>query len=182
MLVGWQFLCQDIGGRLPRCQRNMRQPPTKNAQTLNSWKEIASYLGRGVRTVQRWESELQLPVHRMGRSERSPVFAFPRELDIWLRRQAGVERYSHNVAPNATEPDCWKNRLSNLNRSARLASRAMQLINVQQAHTRSIAEQLERMAHLVPTIGKLRTSFPAFGDEPVSPITSRRSLSARTGG
>ena len=32
---------------------------------LDSWKEIAAYLGRGVRTVQRWEREEGLPVHRL---------------------------------------------------------------------------------------------------------------------
>jgi len=26
-------------------------------ELLNSWKEIAAYLNRGVRTVQRWETE-----------------------------------------------------------------------------------------------------------------------------
>ena len=31
---------------------------------LNTWKEIATYMGRGVRTVQRWERELGLPVRR----------------------------------------------------------------------------------------------------------------------
>jgi hypothetical protein len=29
-----------------------------------SWKEIAAYLGREVRTVQRWENTEGLPVHR----------------------------------------------------------------------------------------------------------------------
>ena len=51
---------------------------------LNSWKEIATYLGRGVRTVQRWERELQLPVHRIGQGTRSPVFARPQELNFWI--------------------------------------------------------------------------------------------------
>jgi hypothetical protein len=59
-----------------------------NSAILNSWKEIATYLGRGVRTVQRWQSELQLPVHRTRRSPRSPVFAYKVELDIWLHRNA----------------------------------------------------------------------------------------------
>ena len=31
---------------------------------LDSWKEIAAYLNRGVRTVRRWEEEEGLPVHR----------------------------------------------------------------------------------------------------------------------
>ncbi len=64
----------------------------KVSSTLNSWKEIAVYLGRGVRTVQRWERELGLPVHRIRESDHSPVFAFTNELQIWLelRRKAGV--------------------------------------------------------------------------------------------
>jgi len=54
------------------------------AGILNSWKEIAAYLGRGIRTVQRWERDLSLPVHRIGKGKRSPVFAMPRELNFWL--------------------------------------------------------------------------------------------------
>ena len=43
---------------------------------LNGWKEIAGFLGKGVRTVQRWERELGLPVHRLGREGGEIVFAF----------------------------------------------------------------------------------------------------------
>jgi hypothetical protein len=53
-------------------------------QMLNSWKEIASFLDRGVRTVQRWERDLQLPVHRIGRGKRSPVYATVPELKFWV--------------------------------------------------------------------------------------------------
>lgn len=53
---------------------------------LNSWKDIATYLGRGVRTVQRWEAELQLPIHRPRGKNRSAVIAFREELDQWLSR------------------------------------------------------------------------------------------------
>lgn len=55
-----------------------------SAAILNSWKEIASYLDRGVRTVQRWERELRLPVHRIGKGKRSPVYALVPELNFWL--------------------------------------------------------------------------------------------------
>jgi hypothetical protein len=51
---------------------------------LNSWKEIAGYLGRGVRTVQRWEAQLGLPVHRPAGKDHSAVIAFSSELDQWL--------------------------------------------------------------------------------------------------
>src|SRR5512142_1453329 len=50
---------------------------------LNGWKEIACYLGRGVRTVQRWEKQSGCPVHRPNGSPRGTVFAFAEELDGW---------------------------------------------------------------------------------------------------
>ncbi|HKD80252.1 MAG TPA: hypothetical protein VKH81_11210 [Candidatus Angelobacter sp.] len=59
---------------------------TSNDDVLNSWKEVASYLGRGVRTVQRWEQELNLPVRRPRGRSRSAVIAFKTELDTWLHR------------------------------------------------------------------------------------------------
>jgi hypothetical protein len=54
---------------------------------LNSWKEIANYVGRGVRTVQRWEAQLGLPVHRPAGKDHSAVLAFSSELDEWLNRR-----------------------------------------------------------------------------------------------
>jgi len=52
---------------------------------LNSWSEIARYMGRGVRTVQRYEQNLALPIHRPSGKEHSSVLAFADELDEWLR-------------------------------------------------------------------------------------------------
>lgn len=60
----------------------------KAAEILNSWKEIAQYLSRGVRTVQRWECDLQLPVRRPRQKSRSAVIAFKSELDLWLLRSS----------------------------------------------------------------------------------------------
>lgn len=57
-----------------------------NSDVLNSWKEVAAYLGRGVRTVQRWEQELGLPVRRPRGKERSAIIALKPELDRWLHR------------------------------------------------------------------------------------------------
>jgi hypothetical protein len=53
-------------------------------EILNSWKEVAQYLGRGVRTVQRWEHELGLPVRRPRGKSRSPIMALREELDSWI--------------------------------------------------------------------------------------------------
>lgn len=51
---------------------------------LDSWKEIAAYLGRGVTTVQRWEQLEGLPVHRLPHAKKGSVFALKSELDAWL--------------------------------------------------------------------------------------------------
>jgi phage terminase Nu1 subunit (DNA packaging protein) len=56
-----------------------------SVRTFQSWKEIALYMGRGVRTVQRWEA-FGLPVHRPAGRERSAVFAIEHELDDWMQQ------------------------------------------------------------------------------------------------
>jgi Tol biopolymer transport system component len=50
---------------------------------LDSWKEIAAYLKRSVRTVTRWEREESLPVHRHLHSKSGSVYAYKAELDAW---------------------------------------------------------------------------------------------------
>lgn len=52
-------------------------------QRLSSWKEIAAYVRREVRTVVRWEKERGLPVHRVPGGQGRSVFAFTDELDRW---------------------------------------------------------------------------------------------------
>jgi hypothetical protein len=54
-----------------------------SADRLDSWKEIASYLGREVRTVQRWEKRESLPVHRHLHQKIGSVYAFKTEIDKW---------------------------------------------------------------------------------------------------
>lgn len=56
-----------------------------NRRILWGWKEIARYLGLGVRTVQRHEVESMLPIRRPGEGDRSAVMAFSDEIDAWLR-------------------------------------------------------------------------------------------------
>src|SRR5215471_2657191 len=56
-----------------------------SAEVLNSWKEIAAYTGRGIRTIQRWERELGFPVRRPREKSRSAVVAIKSEIDCWFR-------------------------------------------------------------------------------------------------
>jgi TolB-like protein/tetratricopeptide (TPR) repeat protein len=59
---------------------------------LDSWKEIAAYLKREVRTVQRWEKAAGLPIHRHQVEKQGTVYAYKSELDEWFReRQLQLE-------------------------------------------------------------------------------------------
>lgn len=50
---------------------------------LDGWGEIADYFHRGVRTVQRWEKDIGLPVRRIGSGRTASVYALRSELDAW---------------------------------------------------------------------------------------------------
>lgn len=56
------------------------------SESLSCWKDIAAYFGKGVRTVQRWEHVLAMPVRRPTGATRQVVFALPEELDEWVRK------------------------------------------------------------------------------------------------
>src|SRR6266852_4686767 len=61
--------------------------PALQDKKLVSWKEIASHLGREVRTVQRWERSEGLPVYRHEHLRKSTVYAFANELDDWIKKR-----------------------------------------------------------------------------------------------
>ena len=62
-------------------------PDSSGSDYLDSWKEIAGYLKREVRTLQRWEKEENLPVHRHQHETLGSVFAYKSELDAWCRQR-----------------------------------------------------------------------------------------------
>jgi hypothetical protein len=54
---------------------------------LSSWKEIAAYMGKGVRMVQRWEKELGFPIRRPDTIHKHIVLAVPEEIGKWVQSQ-----------------------------------------------------------------------------------------------
>ena len=112
---------------------------SSTAPTLNSWKEIAVYLGRGVRTTQRWEQELRLPIHRIRPTRHSPVFAYISELDEWIRRHANP---AHKSLLRYQIDDKLKERIrANLERMQRLQQ---QLGETRRTHQELIRELQQR--------------------------------------
>ncbi|AFL87633.1 hypothetical protein Terro_1324 [Terriglobus roseus DSM 18391] len=56
------------------------------SKMLSSWKEIAHFFGKGVRTVQRWEKTLDLPIHRPPGAPSNVVLARTSDLEEWMHR------------------------------------------------------------------------------------------------
>ena len=67
---------------------NERNSSSTNKDRLDTWKEIACYLNRNVRTVQRWEACETMPVHRHLHAKSGSVHAFRSELDAWRRTRS----------------------------------------------------------------------------------------------
>lgn len=57
--------------------------PRPGEPRLDSWKAIAAYLERDVRTAKRWEVHEGLPIRRHRHLARSTVYAYPREIELW---------------------------------------------------------------------------------------------------
>ncbi len=78
-------------------------PPANAADRLDSWKEIASYLRRDVRTVQRWEKKEALPVYRHQHDKLGSVYAFRPELDAWFSSRLQSTASGAVLEPAATD-------------------------------------------------------------------------------
>jgi hypothetical protein len=79
------------------------------SQCLHTWKEIARYLECGVRTVQRWEEQLALPVRRADGKSRSHVLAMRTEIDEWLKSTFSALRVN---GPRPTTGDHLERKIS----------------------------------------------------------------------
>jgi hypothetical protein len=83
--------------------RIQEDAPSPTGDRLDSWKEIAAYLKRSVRTVHRWEKDEGLPVHRHHHRMLGSVFAYKSELDEWFNvRSPQPESREETAQPVST--------------------------------------------------------------------------------
>jgi predicted DNA-binding transcriptional regulator AlpA len=83
--LGYSQDLQDLSSELFQGESPMDNRSLLDHGSLTCWKDIAQYMGKGVRTVQRWESQLGLPVRRpKGGGPKGPVAADRAEIDQWL--------------------------------------------------------------------------------------------------
>jgi len=170
---------QQLGrfGQVNFVQENLvvRDRPTKQSliqepsQFLSGWKEIANYLGKGVRTVQRYERHMGLPVRRPAGRSSGSVVATRAELDAWVKASPIREVYClTNPLPEYEHSTrAIKNGLSEMNRLRDqmflLGAEMKRSLELLRQSVRSLQEQVsERLweNHLA-----LRRSAPLFAEE-----------------
>ena len=73
------------------------------SERLDSWKEVAGYLKRDLRTLQRWEKNEGLPVHRHFHGKSGSVYAYKGEIDAWWNNGR-----SHLEHQDQRRPGFWR--------------------------------------------------------------------------
>jgi Tol biopolymer transport system component len=78
-------------------------PMSSPGDRLDSWKEIAAFFHRDIKTVQRWEKREAMPVHRHLHDRIGSVYAWSSELHTWSQgrqlRVACVEELEKEPSP-----------------------------------------------------------------------------------
>ena len=87
-------------GELPHLEKRAETVPQDR---LDSWKEIAVYLKRDVRTVQRWEKTEGLPIHRHLHSARGSIYAYKTAVDAWWHQRSPQLEADAGPAPPASQ-------------------------------------------------------------------------------
>ena len=120
-------------------------------QILNGWKEISKHIERGVRTAQRWEATLGMPVHRPALKDRSAVVAFTDELERWISRTLPATLDANSEGTNEALARLHENMNTLARHTAQLEAQTMAL---QEQLRRSLAIHRIRIASGRPTFSR----------------------------
>jgi hypothetical protein len=118
---------------------------SEDSTVLSSWKDIARYLGKGVRTVQRWERHLGLPVRRPnGALQKSAVVLYRGDVDAWLATRFSARALKKNEAQTTQSSRSARTTLREGIRTARELRMANQELTEQITHSiRMLTERCE---------------------------------------
>jgi hypothetical protein len=118
---------------------------SEDSTVLSSWKDIARYLGKGVRTVQRWERHLGLPVRRPnGALQKSAVVLYRGDVDAWLATRFSARSLEKSEARTAQSSRSARTTLREGIRTARALRTANQELTEQISQSiRTLVERCE---------------------------------------
>jgi len=128
---------------------------------LSCWKDIARYLGKGVRTAQRWEQEFGLPVRRpSGAVHKSAVIAHARDLDAWIASSWSLREKPTNGRPSELARIEWKDTIQR--------SRALR-----EAHGALVHEMSDALGMLIQSCNQLSKYQATPASQSLAPAYQR---------
>jgi hypothetical protein len=132
---------------------------SEDSTVLSSWKDIARYLGKGVRTVQRWERHLGLPVRRpIGASQKSAVVLNRGDVDAWLATRFSARALEKNDVQRDRSSRSARSTLKDGIRTAR------ELRSANQALTEQITASIRLLTERCDLLTAQGLQEPRLGD------------------
>jgi hypothetical protein len=135
--------------------------PSQQPALLTSWKEVASYLGKGVRTVQRWELRLGMPVRRPDNSKSGIIQVSREELDRWLESQWTPRSASNE----AVQKDIGLRVVSQLAAARELRNKHQQLVRELRQSLSELNAQCEALNLAVRASGQQSRAASVSGSD-----------------
>ena len=126
-------------------------------EVLSGWKEIARYLGRGVRTVQRYEHELGLPTRRISGHRRGSVLAAKSDLDSWVNSRPIIQLSDKQQTPQSYLDPATENGLRERSRLH------LEIMTLGKDLTENVGKILENILNLRKELQEMRERQDAMG-------------------
>lgn len=133
-----------------------------NQDVIDGWKTISTYVGKSIKTIQRWEKESHFPVHRV--PGRQSVFAIKSEVDEWLERQTKAEEHFGN------EKQSKVGRLNSLFRPRRVSPVVLVLIII--ALGAIAIQSLRARKDKAPVLGPLTVKIIPYSEGSILTVTN----------
>jgi hypothetical protein len=143
------ILCNEFGwGKNPtwpsvgRVSMKNQPQSVEQPRFLSGWKEIANYLGKGVRTVQRYERALGLPVRRPAGNATGSVVATKPELDAWVAASPIREAFRLTKTESGAGSRTTKSIMTGIEEMTRLREQMMALRSDMRMSVQALCESL----------------------------------------
>jgi hypothetical protein len=133
------------------------KPEIGRNEILSGWKEIARYLGKGVRTVQRYEMELGLPVRRLSDTGFGAVVASKTDLDSWVNSYPVPLAFRET--PQSRRAQLTSSIANGLQEHPRLRSQLMALRKELKTNIRVLRESISKVRQELNESRKLQDSI-----------------------
>jgi hypothetical protein len=137
--------------------RGERTQLAEESGVLSGWKDIANYLRKGVRTVQRYEHELNLPVHRLSRGKfGGGVITTRNELDTWIQAETITNHESTKLNLRNDTFDSLKLEFARMQRNIEALMQARKALQSTVATLQMTVQEchLNRLIKIVPSSEK----------------------------